>query len=405
MGTWIDDYVAWASEATDAPAVYHRWGAYSAISAALGRRLAIQTGAHPVYPNLYVLLLGQSSIMRKSTAIALSRRVVRGLVSYAGKELVHIMADEGSCEGMFNYWVQHPTSIMYQSEMSSLLSMFRRDYSSGLLPTLTDLYDCPDEKTKVLSGQTMSIVRPCISILAASTPDWVVDQGKGSDFSGGFLARFCIVNAMQKERTMALPPPLNREELDRLKAVLAERVGEATRAHHHDEIPVSVDPIRSEYEHWYRSFERQAEHSRLMASFVSRLAITALKLTLLEAVAEQGSPSLNVRAFERAADAVQSVVNAMRDLERTEIGYSDDRDGKDMRTVARALRRAGHDGIAHTTLMMNLKMPSHRMVRALRSLIDAGEVEAHTVKTNRRPLTIYRITKRTAAETTQEAEF
>lgn len=406
MATWIDDYVAWSTKLTDAPVVYHRWCAYSALSAVLGRKLAIQTGANPLYPNLYILLLGQSSIMRKSTALSLSRRILKGLSDESGRNgLVNIMADEGSCEGMFTYWTQHPTSIMYQSEMSSLLNMFRREYSAGLLPTLTDLYDCPDEKTKVLSGQTMTIVRPCISILAASTPDWVVDTGRGSDFTGGFLARFCIVNASRKERTEALPPPLDKAGLDSLRRRLATLIGFTASVKQHEEHPVSVDPIRSEYERWYKSFERQADHSRLMASFVSRLAMTCLKLTLLESVAERGSPILNIHAFERAAGAVQTVVDAMRELERTEIGYGDDRDGKDMKAVAGALHRAGAEGIGHSVLMANLKLPSQRMAKAIKALIDSGTAEAHVVKTQRRPLTIYRATQTAAVSGGQEADF
>src|SRR5690606_611404 len=50
---------------TDAPYQYHVFSAFALMASLLGRRVWVRDGAGKLYPNLFVLLLGPSSLYRK----------------------------------------------------------------------------------------------------------------------------------------------------------------------------------------------------------------------------------------------------------------------------------------------------------------------------------------------------
>ena len=69
---------------------------------------------------------------------------------------------------------------------------------SGTKELLADLYDCPDEYTRLVGQQTWHLKNVCLSILAAAQTDWFIEKLKQGDVRGGFLARFSYWPAFQK---------------------------------------------------------------------------------------------------------------------------------------------------------------------------------------------------------------
>ena len=72
-------YTEYAAEITDAPEKYHRWIAYAVASCAVNRNVWMANGHKRLYSNLYMNLIGPSTINRKSFAVNYkSRRLERG---------------------------------------------------------------------------------------------------------------------------------------------------------------------------------------------------------------------------------------------------------------------------------------------------------------------------------------
>ena len=67
MRDFFDLYLHYTRD-TEATATFHRWSAIVGIGAYLERNVWIQHGASQIYPNHYVMLLGESG-SRKSAAI------------------------------------------------------------------------------------------------------------------------------------------------------------------------------------------------------------------------------------------------------------------------------------------------------------------------------------------------
>ena len=369
--SWLDSYSDWATQCTDAPAVFHKWGAYMALSSALGSRLTFKFGPFNIAPNLYVLLLAPSSIFRKSTALNLSSRI-------AGKVGAYELAVNGSLEGFLQDLRAHPQGTLYYSELSRLLAQFGREYATALRPLLTDLYDAPQTYRRRLRACQLNVTQPCISIFAASVLDWVLARIKQSDFAGGFLTRFIIVSAAAKEKTMAIPPPPDLAAENRLVAGLREIVNFASGE-------VGLNPVRREYAAWAAGFEKRAR-SPLLAAFISRLQISCLKLAVLEQVAESADAVLTTAALDRAAANIETVADAVADLEQTELGYGSDRGGQDQRLVARIVRIAGSIGMSE--LLRRSRLTSRRVNTALATLSERGDVSTMSQPRKGRPLRV-----------------
>lgn len=362
---WLDLYTEWASDCTDAPSIFHTWGGYMALASALGRQVTFDFGPWKLPCNLYVLLLAPSSIFRKTTELNLSRRI-------AGKVGAYQLAADGSPEGLIDDLQKNSQGTLYYSELASLLAAFNRDYSSSLRPLLTELYDCPDTYRRRLRSQEITVESPSVNIFAASVLDWVLDRIKQADFAGGFLTRFVIVIATEKEQSFAIPPPSD------IKAenALVKRLHDVKESVKGD---VDLEPIRRPYEAWAAGFEKRAK-SPLLAAFISRLAIMGLKLTVLEQAAEDASTHLTEDALGRAISNVETVTDTIEDLEENELGYGNDRESQDLRKVSRLIREAGE--IQRTELMQKSRLTKKRLESALSTLTESGQA---LVKTYRKP--------------------
>lgn len=233
VGRWLDDYVAFAAQASPlTPRSFHLAAGLDIGSKAIARRLyvSVSTATNFIYPNLYMLYIGESTRDRKSTA----QNVERGLLDSA--DLNHLLLpSRSSAEAFMLELSAHvpPTfenwSPMAQtawlksrglaaqrglllSEAAQLLDSFSRDYSSGLLPLLLDLYDCPspyDPKTTIGRGWEY-IKQPYITIFGSTTHAAMASHlNNAAHWGNGLFARFAIVGTDHNATWQFWSPPLD----------------------------------------------------------------------------------------------------------------------------------------------------------------------------------------------------
>lgn len=300
MGNFIQDYKDYASEATDSPPIYHEFAALATLAAAAGNRLYLQRGHLTLRPNLYIVLIGKSSKFRKSTSLFVSRDLVRN----TQKDLV--MPDDFSIEAIIEMMSKSPSGILYYPEFLGLMKKAKRDYTSGLKSFLTEIYDCPETVTRALKagkkkteeGQPkvdiVTINNPCISILAASTQKWFIEELSEDDFHGGFIPRFCLVPARKDELLPESVDPTPRSPqkrqtlLDRLTWVNST-AGEMTLE--------DREHFRTLYLNFSARFEQQDED--IFEPYIERLKTTAIKFAMLRQLGEEvPSKTISRQAME-----------------------------------------------------------------------------------------------------------
>lgn len=289
-GVFVSDYVEWASRTTDAPLQFLVGGALSCMSAAVGRNVVLN---NRLYPNLWLALMGESTLLRKSTSVFLART----LCQHAG---ISTFPDRLTPESFYESLCRYPQGLFALSELGGWLGSLNRNYAVGFKQDLTELYDCPsefrrmrkDKKGKILEFR---ITNPYICILGASTLEWFEQHVQGDDSSGGFLPRFQFILGSPRE-PYPIPPKLELpEKLISFLSSLAK-----TRGH------VTLDEKSGEayetYVNWFRGFrEKLCNAPPELIPYGARIETVALKLAVLfESDRNPGKvlDSLSVEAVE-----------------------------------------------------------------------------------------------------------
>ena len=173
------------SEASDVHSFLAFW---AAAGNALGRRVYFPYGMR-LHANVYGIgfgptgdfktsALGRAAQMTESVGL----RVVRGV---------------GSGEGITEGLGEEPT-LFSLDEFTSLLRQGKWD-GSTLLPTLTEIFDCPEKYERKYRKNPISLERPTCSILAGTTEAWFWRDVREIDFEGGFGNRFIYLTGPPNE--------------------------------------------------------------------------------------------------------------------------------------------------------------------------------------------------------------
>ena len=189
--SWIDSYVDYTRD-QESPTAFHHWVALSLISAAIGRNIWIPRVKYTTYPNLYVVLVAGSAKCRKSVSISIGRDILNGL-----KEPPTVFAQKITTEALIEALeLTKKNDACFGLICASELSVFLGSdaIKSGIIPTLTDLYDSPKEwvyHTKGRGKETLKNVT--LSMLGASTKDWLRTSIPVEAIGGGFTSRVIFV--------------------------------------------------------------------------------------------------------------------------------------------------------------------------------------------------------------------
>lgn len=293
------------SEASDA---YHFLAFWAAAGNVLGRRVYFPYGIR-LYANVYAIGFGPSgdfktSALRRAAEMTESAgvRVVRGI---------------GSGEGIAEGLGEEPT-LFSLDEFSNLLRQGKWD-GSTLLPTLTEIFDCPESYEREYRKKPISLQRPVCSILAGTTEAWFWRDVREIDFEGGYGNRIIYLTGLPNE-PMSLPGIPNLQfAIAALKELKALPQQEACLE------PKAARMWERFYPAWrkkqFSSLERVA--TKRIPAYVLKLAMTyaALEGTLPEIQAEQLKAALLVGNY--AVKCVRQLIgerfsgaNAFRELEK-----------------------------------------------------------------------------------------
>jgi hypothetical protein len=360
--TFVQRYSHWAESFTDAPPQFHRYIGYWIVSALLGRRVYCHFGDEWLFPNLWLVVLAPSSFYRKSTALSIGSRIVNA----ARPGLV--LPSEFTQECLVALMQQQPHCTLVAYEFRSLLSLMQKDYNTGLQSLLTELYDSPQEyvrKKGVTDVKEFRIEKPYLTILGASTLDWLLASVQSGDISGGFLARFLFVSADSKNKIMAFQPKADQHEKERLIESVKSVASVA------GEMGYAID-ARRHYEEWYGGFFRRSEDApEAVRAFFPRLTAYAHKFAMLESVIAGHHPRITLSDVKTACLIADSFAAEIRRLGTESLGKSkfDAYKAKILKTINK------HPGIEHSRLLRNTGVSAKILKDVIETLRQSQEIE------------------------------
>jgi len=215
--TFVDEYREWASSCTDAVVDYHDLCIIVALSSIISNSVRLSTSAGSIVPNLWGILLGDSTLTRKTT----SMRLIMDILVTLDNELV--FATDGSPEGVLSALAERPNraSIFFKDEISGFFTAMRhKEYFAGMQEMLTALYDVPPFLTRRLRKEIITVESSAFVFLGGGIPDRIHETINESFVYSGFLPRFLVVaGEADLETRRPLGPPTEENIAGRLKVI------------------------------------------------------------------------------------------------------------------------------------------------------------------------------------------
>lgn len=360
--TWFHWYKQYTAK-QESPENFHLWTGIGVLLTALKGQVWIDVGTDRIFPNEYIVLVAGSAVCRKSSALGMGRAVLLDLAvpprTYAQKitpEALVLYLHE--CEGK---------AFIYAPEFSVFLGP--EAGKSGLLPILTDLYDCPRKGRwsyqTVKRGNFVIGHDICINMLAASTPEWLRDTIPTGAIAGGFTSRILFVYGEAPRFRCAFPEFTEKELEAKDKVVdwlnkLADVKGPVTL----------TDEAKAVYSSWYQSI---ISTSSELDGYFGRKHTHVLKISLALAFGESRERIVNDTHIRTAIALLEDIERHMPTAMR-EIGTSDT--GVHADYVLHHIR-GSKEPLSHAHLMKKVwrKLDAQRLQAVVSTLHEGGLIE------------------------------
>ena len=264
-----------ANEASDE---FHFFALATAIGTAIGRRVYTYQGMN-LYTNMYTALVGETTRVKKSTAL-------RPLVDQIMGDLrVSVLSSVSSAEGLCQFLINADESkerrlLITLSELSTLLRKARQDSVSNIIPVLTDRYDMGPVFEVPTRASPLIITNPTISILAGTTGEWLEADMRVEDIEGGFIPRFMFIHG-QRQTKIPLPVAPDIKEFSRH---LTEAVTKARELKCY--MTVKDGTATTEWEKFYMTWETRIDDPFLY-TVLARLPSHVMKFATLYAALDE----------------------------------------------------------------------------------------------------------------------
>ena len=189
---WLSTYMDY-TERQESPELFHRWVGISCLASTMGRRFSLNRDAYTLYPNHYVILVADTAMCRKSTAVLIGSKLLDAaeVIEISAERITN--ADLWKQLGLLSESTGSAEMLTVADELSNYLSS--EETHKGIVTTLTRLYMCPDYLENRTKTAGVDMLRNCcLNILAATTPRDLSEIIPSGATASGFVPRLHIVH-------------------------------------------------------------------------------------------------------------------------------------------------------------------------------------------------------------------
>jgi hypothetical protein len=281
--SWFRRWMAiWPT--SESPKSFLLFSGMAMLGACLARRVWLDQDIHQVRPMLNLLLIGPSGI-GKSSAVKVAKRLLPFVPEFHRPQFI----EGGSTkEKLHEDLVIQPKAILFAPELAAFFS--KEKYKENLIPYVTNLLDYEDTiELRTRRDGTSVVHEPSVSILGASTLEWLQNMLPDSAVSGGFLARFLILNEDTKGQKIANPHRLlssgSQQILQRLRESVYAEFAELFLVHEGNMDYEDYEAAET-YAKWYNQYQPETGY---LAPFAARAGELILRLSMLLAISSHRS--------------------------------------------------------------------------------------------------------------------
>lgn len=236
---FITDFVA-ATRGLQASTLFAVWSALYTLSAMTKRSAWISWGEDRVFPNLYLVFVAKPGLFKKTTLISYGDDVMTRACEEMTNPIMKIVREPNTIrseitpeamhdimkpqrvrvskkdmpEEFVAQWHDEESDYMHieggsncnfiVSELSSAIN--KKQYNSGLVKKLLDLYDCPtvSDRTTRTDG-SLTIEHVYMTMFGGTTPDQLKTEFPADLMGSGFMSRTVVVTQEELLRRFSRP--------------------------------------------------------------------------------------------------------------------------------------------------------------------------------------------------------
>ncbi len=376
--SFVEAYVAYASDHTSSPETFHQFAAISVCAAALGNRVWVEAGFGRIYPSLWTCFIGPSGV-HKSSAVNLAT----GLLTQANPDLM--LPQDFSREALLEHLQRQPFGQLAWPEFGVALESFSKEYNAGVLSTLTDIWDSRAKITRLTKGAGLiEINYPALSIIAAGKVRWLKEYVRPRQVGGGFLGRWLFVMEHSNGAYLSIGGR-NHGDADRIQR--GSLVEQLARLAEFEGGEMALGEGLPVLDAWLEKNEGRWSEDDDPAEFAQRAGANVVKLAM-GIQASQGTHflrELDVRAVEQAIKLWSYAFDSGRALMQLVLGHSPDSEA--IEKIEQVIRGAGK--IKRRDLCRALNMKVRALDEYLDTLIEGSRIAASRETNESGPATIW----------------
>jgi len=218
LNPFYREYARAYENATDTPLEYLITALLPSLGAAISTKRWIQWGQKRIYANFWIMLVGQSTVMRKSTALDIGTYMPKQLDA-EHPDRHFLLPNDGSLAGFLEVLMVEKNGILVHSEIATLLENMAKGCNLNAKSLFTSFFDVPAiHKIRHKEAGEECIREPMFGIAAGTTLPWLKSKINKNDMESGFLARFLYCYRDIKDRSIAIPRPPDAVTLDKMSA-------------------------------------------------------------------------------------------------------------------------------------------------------------------------------------------
>jgi Protein of unknown function (DUF3987) len=169
----------------------------------LGRNIHIENPLK-LFPNFYVLLVGQTAYARKSTVLWLIDQLVSKI-----DPTVEVIRGFVSAEAIFEVLAKSKgtRALGYVDEWRYLLNVAKRQGTSNILPVMNSLYECNAKDKITRKDKTTEVEEAFFSFISATPLEYAEKLLGNEEIAGGVLNRYLIIRGKEQPPKPLVKPP------------------------------------------------------------------------------------------------------------------------------------------------------------------------------------------------------
>ena len=301
---WLDSFGQWVLPlAAEAPEQFIFWSGLFALSSALRRRVKIPQkylGRWECPPHLYIMFVGPPGT-RKTTSARSSSELLDAIGS------ITQASDTGSVAAFMTELISTDDCSLFfvVEEFSDLIG---KSHGKEMYEFLTSMYDGKRKfRVNTISRGAEFAEKPCLNMLAATTPIWIASNMTEDIIGGGFASRVIFIyEDTMREKKLFYSENFNQQLYDAQKAALVHDLKHIATLSGDFEFE---DEAKTFLDNWYKN--QPEEKNPKMLGFHQRKPAHVMKLAMLYHISYSDDLIINLGDCHAALDILASVEKNM----------------------------------------------------------------------------------------------